>query len=109
MKKILQLVFLTIVAVVLTACAPSIDGTYKGQADGAEYVLVVDGKDVSMDVTAMIFNMELEGTIDTSKKTMDLSGSMMGQEINETATYTLKEDTITLEIQDNTITLEKEK
>jgi uncharacterized lipoprotein YehR (DUF1307 family) len=108
MKKILQLVFLTIVAVVLTACAPSLDGTYKGKADGVEYILVVEGKDASLEINALIFGMDLEGPIDTSKKTMDLSGSMMGQDINETATYTFKDNAMILEIKGETITLEKE-
>lgn len=108
MKKILQVALLTLIAVVLTACAPSLDGTYKGQADGAEYTLVVEGKDASLEINALIFGLDLEGTIDTSKKTMDLSGSMMGQDINETATYTLKDNTMTLEIKGDTITLEKE-
>ena len=108
MKKILQLVFLTIVAVVLTAYAPSLDGTYKGKADGVEYILVVEGKDASLEINALIFGMDLEGPIDTSKKTMDLSGSMMGQDINETATYTFKDNAMILEIKGETITLEKE-
>lgn len=107
-KKLFSFTLLSATLLSLSACAPSLDGTYKGKADGVEYILVVEGKDASLEINALIFGMDLEGPIDTSKKTMDLSGSMMGQDINETATYTFKDNAMILEIKGETITLEKE-
>ena len=109
MKKLLQIVTLATVALFLTACSPSLDGTYNATDDsGADFTLTIKEKNVKFKAEAFLFNIKMKGKLDPSKKQMNLKGSFLGSESKETFSYEVKNGDIILDMDGESLTFEKE-
>lgn len=109
MKNIFKFILLTTFALVLTACSSSLNGKYTSKEDDMT-MEITEEKNVRIESQTLLGTVEIEGTIDKSKKTMSLTGELWGfKGDSEEAKYTIEDGNIILTMEDETLTFTKEK